>query len=122
MRIARLWLVPVFVLFFGAACSGGSGGSKASPSCTGPCPHAVAAKCSLGPPDESQCESGCAQIRASSCGPKWDALFSCGGNNPQFKCDSNGYVTIVGCQTQSDALYSCLGGGGGQMDAATNGG
>lgn len=121
MGIARLWSIPVALLLVAAACSSGGSGSTAGSECTNACPGAVAVKCTLGPPSESECESGCATIRSGSCGGLWDALFACGGPNPQYTCDSHGQVSIAGCETKADALYSCLAGGGSGGSPATGG-
>lgn len=125
MRIGRLWSIPFVAFLFAAACSSsGSGASSNQADCANVCPQAMLAKCSHGPPTESDCETGCAQIRAGHCGSEWDALFTCGGGTAQYTCDSNGEVSVVGCKAQSDALYACLGvegaDAGANMDANTS--
>ncbi len=103
-----------FALLLTAGCSsGGSGGSgSGGQSCADICPGVVAAHCSQGPTSESDCESGCATLRASNCASQYNALLSCGGTQPQFTCDSMGRVTVTGCMQQEQNLYACLGGGG----------
>jgi hypothetical protein len=78
------------------------------PSCAESCPPVLAAKCSHGPVDQADCESGCETIRASTCVPLYEAMIACAGAKPRYTCDDLGQVTPSDCEDEIAALYSCL--------------
>src|SRR5262245_59049208 len=71
-----------------------------------------------------ECEAGFAVVQAL-CDTQVDALLACAGTNPTVTCatasDPNG--TIVGCESEGDAISACLlgGGGAGGMGAGGDG-
>jgi hypothetical protein len=118
MRVPLLLAGLVVGLVFTGCGSDGSGGAKTgdggpstgSVDCNAVCPGVVAAKCSSGPTDESDCVSGCQTILAGSCATKYETLYQCSGNSPSYTCDASGEVTVTGCESQATALYACLAG------------
>lgn len=101
----------------GAGGSSGGGGSSGfgggSPTCAQLCPKILAAHCPQGPANETSCETGCTVVSTdAACAQQYAALATCAGNNPQYACDSSGAVTVTGCQSQNDALNTCMASGG----------
>ncbi len=92
----------------GSTATGGSGGG--GPTCAAVCPSVVAAGCSKGPADQGDCVSGCEAVRSGPCAVEYAALLDCGGAQPQFACDANGSVTVVGCDGANATLNTCLAG------------
>ena len=109
-------LVVGATLLFALACSSkGSGGgvstrdgSSSLPSCSDSCVDVVAAQCPNGPPTQQDCVTGCEQIRAGPCAAQYDALFDCSGAAPDYACDAQDFITVIGCETAYQALSSCL--------------
>jgi hypothetical protein len=93
----------------GAQGSGGSTGGTVN--CDSVCPAVVAAKCTGGPVDQADCVSGCQSILAGKCASKYQALYQCGGTSPKYTCDSMTRVSVSGCETVANDLYTCLAGG-----------
>ena len=119
-----IWPIAVAVVVL-AACSSsssssGSGGSGGQ-TCADICPGVLAAHCSGGPTNESNCESGCASVRASACAPQYNALLSCGGSQPHFTCDASGNLAVAGCDQQGQALYACIAASGGSGGTGAGG-
>ena len=76
--------------------------------CLDTCPLAMAAGCDNGPPTLAECQTGCAETQAN-CPVEFNAVIACGGENPTVSCGANGMVYTDGCETEQDALYTCLG-------------
>jgi hypothetical protein len=68
----------------------------------------VAAQCPNGPPTQQDCVTGCEQIRAGPCAAQYDALFDCSGAAPDYACDAQDFITVIGCETAYQALSNCL--------------
>lgn len=77
-------------------------------SCEELCPFVTAAACPGGPPDVAACVAGC-MSGTELCPPEFSDVRACAGLNPTFSCDELGRPTVVGCETDFDALYACLG-------------
>jgi hypothetical protein len=96
----------------GAASSGdgGTGGGTSSglPTCDATCPGVLAAKCSAGPTSQSDCVTGCQSVRMSACSSQYGDLYKCGGASPKYTCTTAGQVGIVGCDAQTNALWTCV--------------
>lgn len=78
-------------------------------SCEEICPTTVAAMCPAGPPDERACVSGCMDIMAGQCGLLHSQARACAGPQPTITCDAMARPTVIGCESQFDDLYECLG-------------
>ena len=116
-----------FVFIVAACSSDGSGGTVSDggptgggstkydaatlPSCDSLCPAVLAAKCTMGPQSQDDCVGGCQTLRTSKCSDKYVAMFECGGAQPVYGCDSAGRTIVVGCESASAALYTCVGAG-----------
>lgn len=96
----------------GTSPEGGTGGGSNSglPTCDATCPGVLAAKCTSGPTSQSDCVSGCEAVRMSQCAAQYGALYTCGGSSPKYNCTSAGQVGLVGCDSQTAALWKCLSG------------
>ncbi len=92
----------------GSTAAGGGGGGGGAPSCAEICPAVVQAHCTAGPKTESDCESGCQQLQSGPCTSQYQALLSCAGTHPQITCSPSGSVSVVGCDSQTSALNTCL--------------
>jgi hypothetical protein len=92
----------------GSSGSGGSGGGDTSPSCADICPALVAEQCPDGPPSQEECVTGCEEIRSGPCETEYDALFACSGLAPNYACTAQGSVTVVGCESEFDAMWTCV--------------
>jgi hypothetical protein len=114
VRLIVMWKVLVLSASAGLFACGDSASdadkkSEGSlPSCAESCPGVLAVKCSRGPVDQADCESGCEVIRASACVPQYEAMLECGGAKPSYACDDTGQVVLSRCDDESAALYSCL--------------
>lgn len=113
---SSLLAIPLLAWLFVACGSDSSGGagpadgaSSSVPTCAETCPGVVAAGCTNGPVDQADCVSGCESIRGSSCAGAYDTLFRCAGANPSYSCNGSGQVIVSACQTEHEALYTCLG-------------
>jgi hypothetical protein len=120
MAKTGVWSFAAALLVLAACSSSGSGGSGGQ-NCADICPGVLSAHCSQGPANESDCESGCATLRASACASQYNALLSCGGSQPHFTCDASGNVTVAGCEQQGQTLYACLSGSGGSGGTGAGG-
>ncbi len=80
----------------------------AAPACADICASVLAARCPRGPRSEADCTVPCEQFSSGSCAKPFQALFDCAGAVPRYACDAHGSVTVTGCESQFDALTSCL--------------
>lgn len=78
------------------------------PSCDALCPAVLAAKCTHGPVDQTDCVSGCMSVRASACASEYNALYECGGAKPIYSCDATGQVSLKNCDSKAALLYACV--------------
>lgn len=85
-------------------------GGESSVSCEDLCPDVVAADCPAGPPSVAECENGCETLLAGPCASDYELVYLCAGDDPTYACSASGQVSIVGCETELEALYACLAG------------
>jgi hypothetical protein len=86
-----------------SACGGGS----SKDFCEANCAAVVAAGCTNGPVDQTDCLTGCNSAR-SACPTQFNTLASCAGSSASFTCDANDSPSPVGCDTQNLNLSACL--------------
>ncbi len=72
------------------------------------CPAAVAASCPKFAQSLNDCANFCSKIAQSSCSTQWDAVMTCAGASPNVQCDSNGQISLPGCDTQVQAFVTCF--------------
>ena len=100
----RLFLVLASVFTLVAACGGDDGGDA---TCEGICPAVVAADCANGPPNLAECISGCEAIIDMGCSAEIQAVLNC-SDGKSFTCDENDSAVASGCESQNDALNTCM--------------
>lgn len=75
--------------------------------CADICPDYVAEGCAYGPPTVGDCMDGC-ELSEVACAVEYAATVQCIGQNPTYSCDASGMVVPDGCETEQQAIYSCL--------------
>jgi hypothetical protein len=80
--------------------------ASSGPACTFVCGAAVG-KCPHGPPDQADCVSRCAAMRAGPCARLYEEAFACGGPELNLACDARGFLTIGGCEQKFEAVLRC---------------
>ena len=75
--------------------------------CNDSCTFMVQVSCTHGPPDTASCVTYCNEA-ATACSSQWSAFSSCAGNSPQYICDTTGYLTVQGCESQATSYKSCV--------------
>jgi hypothetical protein len=104
----------------GTTTSGGTSGTTGTTACDKACAAAASAKCSGQSSCVSDCEAQEAKVPAS-CKTQYDAVQACAAT-AKFKCSSTGKATIAsGCDTESNALVTCLTSGGSSGSSGTSG-
>jgi hypothetical protein len=115
-RFVALSLIAFSIAGCGSDSSGGKtsdGGAGGTPSngssiCEAACPGILQAKCSGGPPSQAECVTGCDTVRTGACASLFQRFMDCGGATPKYSCNTNGNVSIVGCDSESTALWTCV--------------
>jgi hypothetical protein len=75
--------------------------------CIEVCPAVTAAKCANGPPDITECQSGCGST-STQCPTEFAAVASCWSASSTFTCNADGFPVATGCEAQGSALFACL--------------
>ena len=88
--------------------SSNDGANTALPQCSDVCTSIMAEQCPNGPPTQSECATLCQEFRSGACAGPNQTLFDCAGQSPNFVCDTQGFITVMGCETQYSALIACV--------------
>lgn len=87
--------------------AGTSTGTGSLPTCQESCVDVMAAGCANGPGTTAECEAGCEAARVY-CMTEVLVYAGCVGPDGTLTCDAEGEPVVAGCETQFDAVQSCL--------------
>ncbi len=86
---------------------GGDGDGGDWDFCETNCPAVVAAGCSNGPADQTECLEGC-QAAETACPQAFDDMKQCAGKDASYTCGDYNFPEAAGCRDESYALQACM--------------
>ena len=92
--------------------SNGDGGTAAATpgdACQVGCQATLAANCSNGPTDQTNCESACAALAAGTCGGEYATFQAC-AEGQAITCSPQGQPIVAACSDEQAAFVVCING------------
>ncbi|MBW2463367.1 MAG: hypothetical protein JRH11_17080 [Deltaproteobacteria bacterium] len=86
---------------------GGTDTGVGSAVCEAGCLSTLAAACTNGPVDMTECVTTCEELRTGMCAAELMTYMTC-GEGMASACDAAGLPVITACRTQYDAFTACL--------------